>query len=231
MPETKYRAEFDRRGLARRLAQAVDLAGGPAKVLGESGVKPSTYNRYINEESEASAEKLGRIAEAAGVSLDWLVLNRGTPIFEADAAPQPIPSGPDMAMIPYLSTSARAGGDQRPEFSEVEKIPFSRLLLRKLGVGADQIGFTRSTGDSMSPTIQDGALVLVDRSKKEIVGDAIYVVSLDGETRIKRVRKNIDGTISLISDNRDVYEPERLACADAQRLRVHGRVCWTERLL
>lgn len=232
VPKTKEASEFDRRGLARRLAQAVDLAGGPAKVLRDSGVTPSTYSRYINEESEASAEKLGRIAEAAGVSLDWLVLNRGAPILEREAAPPPLPSGPDVAMIPYLRAAAQDGRGSPPEFgADIEKIPFSRSLLRKLGIGVEQLAFLRAIGDSMHPTIQDGAVVLVDRSKNEIVGDAIYVVSLDDELRIKRVRKNIDGTLSLISDNREAYEPEKLARSDAKRLMAHGRVCWTEKLL
>lgn len=226
VPNMKNNSAFDRRGLARRLAQAVDLAGGPAKVLRESGVKSSTYNRYITGESEASAEKLGRIAEATGMSLDWLVLNRGSSIFETESPPRPIPAGPDTVMIPYL---APAPDGLSPELAE--KIPFPKLLLRKLGVAADRIEFVRAVGDAMEPTIQNGALVLVDRSTCEIVGDAIYVVSLDKEVRIKRVRKNIDGTISLISDNRDIYEPERLAHPAAERLRVQGRVCWTERAL
>ncbi len=224
----KRASVFDRQGLARRLAQAVDLAGGPAKVLRESDVKSSTYNRYVTGESEASAEKLGRIAEATGTSLDWLVLNRGSPISEAGSPPRPIPAGPDTIPIPYLTALGLDG--LSPELAgELEKIPFPKLLLRKLG--AEQVEFVRAVGDAMEPTIQNGALVLVDRSKCEIGGDAIYVVSLDKEARIRRVHKNIDGTISLISDNRDRYEPERLARPDAERLQVHGRVCWTERLL
>jgi phage repressor protein C with HTH and peptisase S24 domain len=115
--------------------------------------------------------------------------------------------------------------------AETEKIPFPRLLLQRLAVAPDQLLLLRATGDSMTPTIPDGALVLVDRSKREIGGDAIYLVSLDGEPRVKRVRKNIDGSLSLICDNREAYEPERLSRAEAERLTVHGRVCWTEKLL
>jgi phage repressor protein C with HTH and peptisase S24 domain len=227
-----HHAKFDRSGLARRVAEAVDLAGGPAKILRKTGVSSSTYNRIIKGESEASAEKLGKIAEATGASLDWLILGRGAPKFGTERPPSPASDGPDMAMIPYLSVLAQAGNGISPEHvAEVEKIPFSRQLLRKLGVRGDRIEFIRAVGDSMEPTIQDGALVLVDRSKNEIVGDAIYVVSLDNEVRIKRVHKNIDGTITLISDNREVYEPERLTRPDAERLQVHGRVCWTEKKL
>lgn len=195
-------------------------------MLRDSGVKPSTYNRYLNEESEASAEKLARLAEATGVSLDWLLLDRGTPIFETGSAPQPLPNGPDMATIPRCRVF-----DPEPLGPTDERILFPRLLLRRLGVPVGELEFLRTEGDAMSPTIADGALVLIDRSRRQIDADAIYVVSLDDGPLIRRVRRNVDGAISLILDNRMRYDPERLDRVDAGRLRVHGRVCWTETIL
>ncbi|BBU61244.1 transcriptional regulator [Methylosinus sp. C49] len=224
MPETKENPVFDRAGLARRLGQAVDVAGGPARILRDAGVTSSTYSRYLNGETEASAEKLGRIAEVTGVSLDWLVLDRGAPIFEAGAPPA-IPLGPDMAQIPPLRINEAEG-----EIAG-ERIAFPRALLRRLGTEIDALEFLRARGDSMRPTIEDGAIVLIDRSQRDIIGDAVYLVSLDDGPLIRRVRRNVDGAITLISDNRACYEPERLERADAERLCVHGRIRWTESLL
>lgn len=189
----------------------------------------STYSRYIKEQSEASAEKLGRIAEVAGVSLDWLVLDRGAPIFEQEGAPPGMPIGPDMAMVSHSGVRPRIADDPQAP-ATVEKMPFPRSLLRRLGLGPDEVEFVHAAGDSMEPTIDDGAVVLIDRTRKEIAGDAIYLVTLDGEARLERVRRNIDGSISLISDNRR-YDPERLRREDAERLEVHGRACWTEKRL
>lgn len=224
VPETKENPVFDRAGLARRLGQAVDVAGGPARILRDAGVTSSTYSRYLNGETEASAEKLGRIAEVTGVSLDWLVLDRGAPIFEAGAPPA-IPLGPDMAQIPPLRINEAEG-----EIAG-ERIAFPRALLRRLGTEIDALEFLRARGDSMRPTIEDGAIVLIDRSQRDIIGDAVYLVSLDDGPLIRRVRRNVDGAITLISDNRACYEPERLERADAERLCVHGRIRWTESLL
>ncbi len=225
VPETKVNPVFDRAGLAQRLGQAVDAAGGPARILRDAGVTSSTYSRYLNGETEASAEKLGRIAEVTGVSLDWLVLDRGAPIFEAGAPPA-IPLGPDMAQIPPL----RIGEAAEREIAG-ERIAFPRALLRRLGTEIDALEFLRARGDSMRPTIEDGAIVLIDRSQRDIIGDAVYLVSLDDGPLIRRVRRNVDGAITLISDNRACYEPERLERADAERLCVHGRIRWTESLL
>lgn len=226
VPETKKYPVFDRSGLAHRLGQAVEVAGGPAKILRDAGVTSSTYSRYLNGETEASAEKLGRIAEVTGVSLDWLVLDRGAPIFEAGAPPA-IPLGPDMAQIPPL----RIGEELEGEIAGGERLAFPRALLRRLGTEIEALEFLRARGDSMRPTIEDGAIVLIDRSQRDIIGDAVYLVSLDDGPLIRRVRRNVDGAITLISDNRACYEPERLERADAERLRVHGRVRWTETLL
>ncbi|WP_244635290.1 LexA family transcriptional regulator [Methylosinus sp. C49] len=190
----------------------------------DAGVTSSTYSRYLNGETEASAEKLGRIAEVTGVSLDWLVLDRGAPIFEAGAPPA-IPLGPDMAQIPPLRINEAEG-----EIAG-ERIAFPRALLRRLGTEIDALEFLRARGDSMRPTIEDGAIVLIDRSQRDIIGDAVYLVSLDDGPLIRRVRRNVDGAITLISDNRACYEPERLERADAERLCVHGRIRWTESLL
>jgi phage repressor protein C with HTH and peptisase S24 domain len=230
VPEADGAAVYDRKGLARRLAQAVELAGGSARVLRESGVKASTYSRYIKEQSEASAEKLGRIAEVAGVSLDWLVLDRGAPVFEQEGEPPPLPAGPDMVMIPHSHVRPRVAEPADSRSALVEKLPFPRALLHRLGLGAGEVEFVRAVGDSMEPTIDDGALVLIDRTRKEIAGDAIYLVTLDGEARLERVRRNIDGSILLISDNRR-YDPEHVGRQDVERLAVQGRACWTEKRL
>lgn len=224
VPETKINPVFDRAGLAQRLGQAVDAAGGPARILRDAGVTSSTYSRYLNGETEASAEKLGRIAEVTGVSLDWMVLDRGAPIFEAGAPPA-IPLGPDMAQIPQFRDEAD------DEIAQGERIAFPRALLRRLGAEMEALAFLRARGDSMRPTIEDGAIVLIDRSQRDIIGDAVYLVSLDDGPLIRRVRRNVDGAITLISDNRACYEPERLERADVERLRVHGRIRWTETLL
>ncbi len=82
----------------------------------------------------------------------------------------------------------------------------------------------------MEPTISDGAIVLIDASMRSFSGDAVYAISLDGDVRLKRLSRSLDGTILVLSDNPS-YPPERLSPADAGALRVEGRVVWTERRL
>ncbi len=71
------------------------------------------------------------------------------------------------------------------------------------------------SGDSMtSPEgkgILNGDLIFVDISKKQIF-DGIYVIEANNELRIKRLIKNLDGTLFIQSDNpkypKEVFNPE-----------------------
>lgn len=58
----------------------------------------------------------------------------------------------------------------------------------------------RVRGDSMSPTLLDGDLVLIDKSDNEIVSGALYLVFLYGEKLIGRLFRNQQGFI-LERDN------------------------------
>ena len=62
----------------------------------------------------------------------------------------------------------------------------------------------------MEPTIKNGSIVFVDKTKREIKKDGIFVVSTPGGLFIKRLNRKVDGTIELISDN-ELYSSEILA--------------------
>lgn len=64
------------------------------------------------------------------------------------------------------------------------------------------------TGDSMEPLLFSGDKILVDTSPIERVRTgAVYAVNYDGELRVKRLEKRIDGTLILRSEN-SAYQPE-----------------------
>jgi len=64
--------------------------------------------------------------------------------------------------------------------------------------------YYRIRGDSMFPTIQDKALVVVDRSRKPRHGH-IVIASVNGEYTVKRFFRR-DKKISLNPDNQDFPE-------------------------
>ncbi len=67
---------------------------------------------------------------------------------------------------------------------------------------------------------------------KEIRVDAVYVLSIDGDLFIKRIRRRPGGSIMMISDN-SKYAPLPITPSEHPRFEVMGRVLltWNERRL
>jgi len=213
----------------------VSLGGGPTKLVKtlDNQIPLSTLNRYLEGETDVPSYRIGLIADATRVSLDWLILGKGHPEIGNNAPTRNPNSGnPDIVMIPLLNVAAAAGaGAVNHDVHVLDQIPYSYTALRRLGVNPDKVEAIRATGDSMEPTIRDGALVLVDRAKREVREDAVYAISIGDDVRVKRIKRRFDGSLALISDNNTLYPEEILSRADAEQLKVHGRVFWTERLL
>jgi phage repressor protein C with HTH and peptisase S24 domain len=220
-------------GLAERLGQAIDAAGGVRAAMKETGISDTQLRRYQKGDSEPTASNLRALGDFCGVSIDWLIYGR-TPILSDETIRGAVAISDDAIWVPILDIRAAAGaGAVNGEPSELGRSPFSREFFRSHGVSPEAAHLIKSTGFSMAPTIADRALVMVDRFSRDVVDGEIYVVSLGDEVRIKRIHKAISGKVTLKSDNQDkrLFPDEELSAADSMQLRVHGRAFWTEKEL
>ncbi|WP_170181916.1 XRE family transcriptional regulator [Phreatobacter stygius] len=220
--------------LANRLRRAIAAAGGPRRVARATGVSERTLQLYLASKADPKIGKLAVIAQACGVSLDWLagLSERAAPAGAApDEAGIGIEADPDTVQLAILNVAAAAGPGRWNERAEiVGRLPFSFDKLRRHGVDPARAHAIRAAGDSMWPTIADQALVLVDTGRRDIVEDAIYAFVVDDQARIKRIQRGLDGSLIFISDNAALYGPDRLARDRLDQLEVVGRVFWSERL-
>lgn len=60
-----------------------------------------------------------------------------------------------------------------------------------------------ASGDSMSPTFNDGDVIFMDKSQIDITNDGIYAFENDYGLFLKRIQKRIDGQLNIISDNKE----------------------------
>lgn len=94
-----------------------------------------------------------------------------------------------------------------------EESPAVRYRLdffRNRGINPEHCKRFRVHGESMEPLLYDGDRILVNTAPQERIKDgAVYAVNYDGELRVKRLQKRLDGTITLISDNPS-YPPENV---------------------
>lgn len=131
----------------------------------------------------------------------------------------------DMISIPRFDEVRPSAGPGLIAASEVPstRVAFEKHWLVEIGIQASAAVILPAQGDSMEPTIMNGSPMLVDTSKTDIQSGFIYVIAVENDLLVKRVRRRLDGMIELISDNR-AYEPETLDRTSVGQLRVIGRV-------
>jgi len=137
------------------------------------------------------------------------------------------PKENQLAQVPVYDVRLSAGHGALNEIAEVKlKVPFNVDYLQKLSGSSEirHLAMFEARGESMSPTIEDRDLVMVNLDDKKLCDD-IFAFVLHGEARIKRFQVSFDG-LSIISDNTTLYPAETLDMAAANDLQIIGRVIW-----
>jgi phage repressor protein C with HTH and peptisase S24 domain len=104
---------------------------------------------------------------------------------------------------------------------QVEVVHFPKLWIEQLTHTAPaHLAWARGRGDSMSPTINDNDMVLIDRSERRVEDqDLIWAFTIGDMAMMKRLRIRGD-KVTILSDNSDV--PPDTAHPD--EINIVGRV-------
>jgi DNA polymerase V len=126
-----------------------------------------------------------------------------------------------LSKIKMYSISAKAY--EAKVLYNFEDIPISSITLN-VGIPLDPEKYiaVRVSGFSMKDAgIEDGDIILVDITKKEIIANKIFLLSLNGVLMVKRINIE-DGVIKLISANNGI-EPFIINHIDDELI-IHGQV-------
>ena len=125
--------------------------------------------------------------------------------------------------IPFYSAKAAAGsGSDVPEYSEKDVIHFDKRWLQAVvGHNPENLSLIRAEGDSMIPDIQDGDLLMVDDSVKEVIPNKVFVIMQDSQFRVKKLKTEFNGDVLIISNN-PVYPVEVMN----KETTIIGQVVW-----
>lgn len=110
---------------------------------------------------------------------------------------------------------------------ESQAMVFSEKFIRQeLGFNPNNIFLMPVRGDSMSPTLKNQSIVMVNRVDG-FSTDGIYVFRFDGRLMVKRLQFLPNG-IKVVSDNPS-YEPWELSKEDVQSadFEIIGEVVWS----
>jgi phage repressor protein C with HTH and peptisase S24 domain len=194
-----------------------------AEKLGFSRV--ATISDYEKDKRSPDITTLRKIASSGTVTLDWLLTGEGpVSIYEtrgaaeAKEARKTVYSG-DFVRVNVFDMSTAGNTKDFPAGEPVDIFYIPRKDYKM------EVAALRLEGDSMSPTILDGATVGIDRSERHLVSGRLYAVWLGYEgITIKRVFVYPDRVV-LKPDNRAFPEtdiPTDLKGDDF----IIGRVKW-----
>lgn len=202
---------------ALRLKRAIEAAGGNTVVSNRSGVPKGSLSNYQHGR-DMKAATLVAIADACGVTLDWLLRGEPSeiPAERPLTAPEPAHEIPSIS-VPFLQSEASAGTGIEPvEWGKDVEVSVPIDFLHSLiGFIPKQIFFMKVRGDSMTPTIQTGDTVIINYAQSPL-RDGIYAISVNGMAMIKRIGMKSPKTYSIISDN-PFYERFDVSIKD---------ICW-----
>lgn len=130
-------------------------------------------------------------------------------------------------LVPRSSARASAGYGSLIESEQiVDFLAFKKeWLQRVLGITHKDIVLVEVRGDSMTGTLDDGDLVLIDMRQNRLDVSAVFVIQVDDALLVKRVQRKLNGSVVIKSDNK-AYEEEVLEGTQLANLKIMGRVVW-----
>lgn len=213
----------------KRIDIIIESLGGPGKAAEKIGTNYTTLKRWRMNEAEPSLSTLIRIAETANVSLDWLMkgLETESPSNMPLTAREQAGLEDDYVYIPAydLEVSAGHGSECFTDAQPYKHLAFRQRWVTARGLQADALAALFTRGDSMTPTIPDGAAVIIDQSRSQALDGKVYVIRIDDRHYVKRTQWLIGGGLRLISDNK-LYDPLDITKADmaANNVQICGQV-------
>lgn len=201
------------------------------------GVQKGSQIKYEKGERSPDAEYLVRVA-AIGVDVPYVLMGarsrvpNGVDDIERESyvvrarRPPPVTGtiGGGSIVIPRYEAGESAGAITLENEAIVETLAVSEDFIRANRLCADRVVTIQVCESSMSPTLELGDQVIVDRSVERIDTDGVYAVRLAGALRIRRFQLRADGGVMVIPDNA-AYQAETISAERVeQAVVVIGRV-------
>ncbi|BBT05126.1 transcriptional regulator [Aeromonas hydrophila] len=188
--------------------------------------------RYLYEGTIPPVDRALKLAQAGGVSFEWLVFGIGEQAKSNQVASNDLIADKtssyqpgEFTTIPAYQVFASAGhGATITDEPLAEPMAFRSDWLRREGFDPAKMAVIRAKGDSMEPTINDGDVILVRLKNGEAPRDGLYVLRLSDGLFVKRLQFDLGG-VRIISDN-PLYKSRDLSKEELAELDLVGRVVW-----
>ncbi|MEX5342985.1 XRE family transcriptional regulator [Pseudomonas sp. I2] len=201
-----------------RLKEAMKGAGARGFAR-DCGLSEGAIRSYLSGETYPTLDRLTQIANASGVDAVWLAFGA----MDTDVQDS---SEDRYAYIPLYDARISQGHGAWLEGARIlTMLAFTRHSLRRKGLEPSQLAAVRVDGDSNEPVLSDGDTVMVDLSRNTLQGEAFYVIRLDDLLYAKRLQRQIDGGVDIISSN-PAYATIKVRPDQMDSFHVVGRIVW-----
>lgn len=205
-----------------RLKKICAMVGNASALAKKAGISNSGLSRYLAG-GDPSRKVLVSLALAAGVNLNWLATGEG-PVEKSGEAARP----GSLTMLPFLGALESPNDEVIPgRKKNLTSQAFCRYWLGSHGLDSKALAAMHIRGDSMSPTIRDEDLVLIDVTTKDIQDDKIYVIQDGHGLLVRRLQLEPGGQVRALCDN----PTHREFAVSRGALEIVGRVVWRGALL
>ena len=159
--------------------------------------------------------------------------DKNKPEFDEPPAPDYSKLNVSFVSIPLFEVVAAAGNGVVVDSENVVDVMRFRhdWIANTLNAIPNDLYLINVQGESMTPTLHPGDVILVDhRSQNTVQSDGIYVLRLGDTLLVKRVQRLPGQKLRISSDN-PIYEPYELQLDEAanDELAIIGRVVWSGR--
>jgi phage repressor protein C with HTH and peptisase S24 domain len=237
-------------GPAERILQLIDLfeTKTPSGLARKAGVPRSTITNVIFRNA-IGPQTATVLANALKIRQEWVQFGTG-PIFEEDLpsgayslessavrrlVEQPVLEGaePELICEPSNFVYVRkaeaklsAGGGLIPDegFRE-ERYAFRLDWLKTVATSPKNVILMEVEGDSMSPSLQNGNLVLIDIGRRSFRPGKLFAIGVGDVIQIKRLDIIPPAIIRIYSDN-SMYPTSETT---PEELRIIGQLIWSAR--
>lgn len=164
-----------------------------------TNLSETAIRKYSTGESTPNLERLVAIAQAGGVSVQWLAT--GERLEHKETEPQGKMED-EFVLIPgyNIQVSCGHGAINCEQLEPSRHLAFRRKWLKYKGFNEKDLAIVWAKGDSMHPTISNNDTLVVHIGRKKISDGNIYVLRNDDQLWVKRVQVT-PTSWELISDN------------------------------
>ncbi|WP_231103347.1 XRE family transcriptional regulator [Pseudoalteromonas luteoviolacea] len=192
-------------------------------------VSEGTLRRILKGE-DPKLSIIERIATEAQVNLLWLITGEENGVDNEESALHPVVKLDEFndafVLVPGYHVSVSTGyGAFNDQMQVSRHLAFRKKWLEYKNLEKSKLAVVFAKGDSMEPTIHNNNTILVDLSDKKLSEGLIYVVRLGEELYAKRLQQYLDGSVRLISDNKE-YVEQVVKPDEMEQLEIIGKVVW-----